>query len=145
LPEVVRPGDHGRARRDGIDRGSRARRRALDDPAGGAARVRGLPDDRVLPRADPDDDRAPARTLRRARDLGDLLVRAQTQEDVVSRPLLEVSGISLAFGGLKAVSNFGLELSPGNLQGLIGPNGAGTTTVFNLLTGIYRPDAGEIR
>jgi branched-chain amino acid transport system ATP-binding protein len=60
-------------------------------------------------------------------------------------PMLEVDGISLAFGGLKAVSDFRLRLEPGALQGLIGPNGAGKTTVFNLLTGIYRPDAGTIR
>ena len=59
--------------------------------------------------------------------------------------LLEVEKISLAFGGLKAVTDFTLSLLPGNLQGLIGPNGAGKTTVFNLLTGVYRPDKGTIR
>ena len=63
----------------------------------------------------------------------------------MSSALLEVRGVSLAFGGLKAVSDFSLALRPGELHGLIGPNGAGKTTVFNLLTGIYRPDAGEIR
>jgi branched-chain amino acid transport system ATP-binding protein len=60
-------------------------------------------------------------------------------------PLLEVDGISLSFGGLKAVSDFRLTLRPGDLQGLIGPNGAGKTTVFNLLTGIYKPDRGAIK
>jgi branched-chain amino acid transport system ATP-binding protein len=59
--------------------------------------------------------------------------------------LLDVSSISLAFGGLKAVAGFDLKLAPGDLQGLIGPNGAGKTTVFNLLTGIYRPDSGDMR
>jgi branched-chain amino acid transport system ATP-binding protein len=59
--------------------------------------------------------------------------------------VLEVQGVSLAFGGLKAVSDFRLALEPGALQGLIGPNGAGKTTVFNLLTGVYRPDQGQIR
>ena len=59
--------------------------------------------------------------------------------------LLEVEKLSLAFGGLKAVTDFSLSLFPGNLQGLIGPNGAGKTTVFNLLTGVYRPDSGTIR
>jgi branched-chain amino acid transport system ATP-binding protein len=59
--------------------------------------------------------------------------------------MLDVASISLAFGGLKAVADFDLKLAPGELQGLIGPNGAGKTTVFNLLTGIYRPDQGEIR
>jgi len=59
--------------------------------------------------------------------------------------LLEVRDVSLSFGGLKAVSEFCLGLPAGALHGLIGPNGAGKTTVFNLLTGVYRPDGGEIR
>jgi branched-chain amino acid transport system ATP-binding protein len=59
--------------------------------------------------------------------------------------LLDVVNVSLAFGGLKAVSDFNLELRQGALEGLIGPNGAGKTTVFNLLTGVYLPDAGTIR
>jgi len=58
--------------------------------------------------------------------------------------LLSVNGVAIAFGGLKAVQNFDLELPKGALYGLIGPNGAGKTTVFNLLTGVYRPDAGTI-
>ncbi len=59
--------------------------------------------------------------------------------------LLDVRGVSLSFGGLKAVSDFSLALASGSLSGLIGPNGAGKTTIFNLLTGVYRPDSGEIR
>ena len=59
--------------------------------------------------------------------------------------LLDVKGIAIAFGGLKAVQDFNLEIPRGALHGLIGPNGAGKTTVFNLLTGVYRPDAGTIR
>ena len=58
--------------------------------------------------------------------------------------LLEVRDISIAFGGLKAVQAFDLNLERGNLQGLIGPNGAGKTTVFNLLTGVYKPNTGTI-
>jgi len=61
------------------------------------------------------------------------------------RPILSVEGVSIAFGGLKAVSDFRLSLAEGGLQGLIGPNGAGKTTVFNLLTGVYKPDTGTIR
>jgi branched-chain amino acid transport system ATP-binding protein len=57
---------------------------------------------------------------------------------------LAARDLSLSFGGLKAVSQFTLELPRGGLYGLIGPNGAGKTTVFNLLTGVYRPDAGSI-
>jgi branched-chain amino acid transport system ATP-binding protein len=58
--------------------------------------------------------------------------------------LLDVSAISIAFGGLKAVTEFTLKLEPGGLYGLIGPNGAGKTTVFNLLTGVYEPDEGDV-
>ncbi len=59
--------------------------------------------------------------------------------------LLDVQDVSISFGGLKAVSGFALSLPQGGLYGLIGPNGAGKTTVFNMLTGVYRPDAGSIR
>src|SRR5215467_7384130 len=58
---------------------------------------------------------------------------------------LDVTGVSLAFGGVKAVSDFSLALGEGSLTGLIGPNGAGKTTVFNLLTGVYAPMSGDIR
>jgi branched-chain amino acid transport system ATP-binding protein len=57
---------------------------------------------------------------------------------------LEAKNLSLAFGGLKAVADFSLAVPPKGLCGLIGPNGAGKTTVFNLLTGVYLPDQGEI-
>jgi branched-chain amino acid transport system ATP-binding protein len=59
-------------------------------------------------------------------------------------PALEAKGVSLSFGGLKAVSDFSLTLAARSLTGLIGPNGAGKTTLFNLLTGVYTPHAGDI-
>jgi branched-chain amino acid transport system ATP-binding protein len=59
-------------------------------------------------------------------------------------PRLQVSDLSIVFGGLKAVSGFSCELYQGELVGLIGPNGAGKTTVFNMLSGIYTPSEGEI-
>jgi branched-chain amino acid transport system ATP-binding protein len=59
-------------------------------------------------------------------------------------PLLDVSGIAISFGGLRALQTFSLPLPHRALYGLIGPNGAGKTTVFNLLTGVYRPDCGAI-
>jgi len=59
--------------------------------------------------------------------------------------LLRCDGVCLSFGGLKAVSEFCVTVRKGALHALIGPNGAGKTTVFNLLTGVYRPDAGSIR
>jgi len=58
--------------------------------------------------------------------------------------LLDVRGLGISFGGLRAVSDFSLTLEQGDLRGMIGPNGAGKTTVFNLLTGVYAPDTGTI-
>lgn len=58
--------------------------------------------------------------------------------------MLEIRGITKHFGGIRAVDGVDLRLAEGELVGLIGPNGSGKTTVFNLLTGIYRPDAGTI-
>lgn len=58
--------------------------------------------------------------------------------------LLEVKNLSISFGGLRAVDDFDLSIKKGQLYGLIGPNGAGKTTVFNLLTGVYKPNEGII-
>ena len=58
--------------------------------------------------------------------------------------MLEVKNLGISFGGLKAVDNFNITIEKGELYGLIGPNGAGKTTVFNLLTGVYKPDIGSI-
>lgn len=58
--------------------------------------------------------------------------------------LLDVKNLGISFGGLRAVNEFHLEIEKGCLYGLIGPNGAGKTTVFNLLTGVYKPNEGVI-
>jgi len=58
--------------------------------------------------------------------------------------ILQTNGLTKIFGGLKAVSEFDLTVHKGEILSLIGPNGAGKTTVFNVVTGIYKPEHGEI-
>ena len=58
--------------------------------------------------------------------------------------LLEAKNLTISFGGLRAVDDFQISIEKGRLYGLIGPNGAGKTTVFNLLTGVYKPNEGII-
>ncbi|MBM3333014.1 ABC transporter ATP-binding protein, partial [candidate division WOR-3 bacterium] len=59
--------------------------------------------------------------------------------------VLETKSLTKSFGGLVAVRDFTMSVAENELVGLIGPNGAGKTTVFNLVTGMYVPTAGEIR
>ncbi|MEW6057848.1 MAG: ABC transporter ATP-binding protein [Bdellovibrionota bacterium] len=63
----------------------------------------------------------------------------------MSEVALKVAGLTMQFGGLKAVSQLDFELARGSITALIGPNGAGKTTVFNMLTGVYVPTAGQIQ
>jgi branched-chain amino acid transport system ATP-binding protein len=60
------------------------------------------------------------------------------------QPLLELRDVTKTFGGLTVAAALNLHVNDGEIVSLIGPNGAGKTTVFNLVTGIYRPDSGEI-
>ena len=59
-------------------------------------------------------------------------------------PLLQADGVSIQFGGLKALTDFSLSVRQGDLLGLIGPNGAGKSTAFNVLTGVYQPTRGGV-
>jgi branched-chain amino acid transport system ATP-binding protein len=59
--------------------------------------------------------------------------------------LLELDGVGLSFGGLRVLSRLNLHVDEGEIVSVIGPNGAGKTTLFNVVTGIYEPDEGDIR
>ncbi len=63
----------------------------------------------------------------------------------MSAPLLQVTGLSRAFGGVQAVDGVGFSLAEGEMLALIGPNGAGKSTTFNMVGGQLRPDAGDVR
>ena len=71
-------------------------------------------------------------------------VQVVDRSQLPDRPLLEVRGLTKHFGGLKAVDDCSFTVPEGSITGLIGPNGSGKTTVFNLLTDTIRADSGEI-
>jgi branched-chain amino acid transport system ATP-binding protein len=62
----------------------------------------------------------------------------------MSRPILEVTGLTMDFGGIRALNQLDLDVHSGEIAALIGPNGAGKTTFFNCVTGIYLPTKGEV-
>ncbi len=62
-----------------------------------------------------------------------------------TQPLLEVTGLSIAFGGVVALDRVDLAVGARELVSVIGPNGAGKTTLFNCICGLYRPDAGALQ
>src|SRR5260370_13483126 len=58
--------------------------------------------------------------------------------------LLEIKGLSKSFGAIRAVDTVGFEVRPGEIYGLLGPNGAGKTTTISMISGLLKPDAGEV-
>ncbi|ALN74834.1 ABC transporter ATP-binding protein [Aureimonas sp. AU20] len=81
--------------------------------------------------------RAPIRPIRST------LARADSA--MSSETALALSGVSLSFGGVAALSNIDLTVRPGEIRAIIGPNGAGKSSLVNVLSGLYRPDRGQIR
>ena len=60
-------------------------------------------------------------------------------------PLLQIDGVTLRFGGVRALSDVSFSVAPGSITAVIGPNGAGKTSLFNTVSGFYRPSAGHVR
>ena len=65
--------------------------------------------------------------------------------DALKAARLDVEGLSLSFGGIKAISDVSFSVEPGSITALIGPNGAGKTSMFNCISGFYKPQQGRIR
>jgi ABC-type branched-subunit amino acid transport system ATPase component/ABC-type branched-subunit amino acid transport system permease subunit len=86
------------------------------------------------------------RWLRRRRSATNVLhLEEMNYQNERQKTSLHVSGLTIAFGGVKAATGVSFEARAGGVTSLIGPNGAGKTTVLNMLGGFYRPDAGEVR
>ena len=77
-------------------------------------------------------------------DIKTALPALHTRKIDPSKPILEVVGVKKSFGGIKAVRGVDITVEPGQIVAIIGPNGSGKTTMFNLITGLYVPDEGKI-
>lgn len=69
----------------------------------------------------------------------------EADTDTITTPMLSVTGLSISFGGLRALNDVSFDVRPGEIISVIGPNGSGKTTALNCISGEYRPDAGTIR
>jgi branched-chain amino acid transport system ATP-binding protein len=77
--------------------------------------------------------------------MSDQMPPPEPQPTSQAEQLLALDKLSLAFGGLNAISELDLDVAPHEIVSLIGPNGAGKTTVFNVITGVYQPSSGAVR
>lgn len=75
---------------------------------------------------------------------GDIPLKAQEKKKEQDNTLLKVQGLTKNFGGVRAQDDVSFQVETGSVLGLIGPNGAGKTTLFNMITGVYPPDSGDI-
>ncbi|HUI18906.1 MAG TPA: ATP-binding cassette domain-containing protein, partial [Alphaproteobacteria bacterium] len=66
------------------------------------------------------------------------------ERQTAAEPLLRVEGLVKRFGGFRALDELSFHLMPGEILGLVGPNGSGKTTCINVITGLYGPDAGTV-
>jgi branched-chain amino acid transport system ATP-binding protein len=71
--------------------------------------------------------------------------RSPPGDPAPTAPLLQVEGVTLAFGGVRALSGVGFDVASGSITAVIGPNGAGKTSLFNTISGFYRPSNGHVR
>ena len=111
----------------------------VGDQAGGGALDHPAAHDRRD--TDRDDERPAAGAARAAPRETDSDVSAEPGQE----PVLELDRLSLSFGGLRALSELDLRVADREIVSVIGPNGAGKTTVFNVITGVYEPSAGDVR
>jgi branched-chain amino acid transport system ATP-binding protein len=88
----------------------------------------------IMPLVAPDQTAAATRTLNIA-----------TPARSAAVPILALEGISLSFGGVKALAHVDLAVKPGDIHAVIGPNGAGKSSLINIISGLYRPDSGSVR
>ena len=65
-------------------------------------------------------------------------------QNTTKEVLLDVKGISLSFGGVKALNNISVDVRKGEIRAIIGPNGAGKSSMLNCINGFYHPQEGEI-
>lgn len=86
----------------------------------------------------------PASSLRRQPGGSAIASSGQDRKSASSRPILQLQGVSLSFGGLQALTNLDMDVYAGEIVALIGPNGAGKTTVLNIISGLLQPHEGNV-